>query len=299
MKSYRTLFFIFLIALLTPFIYSSLVLPMVRQFTASMIVEKVGFSEIKDKKPTFIKKIVTEDSITEIVSYLPSNILSEKNFNEKAAQDTIVYVEKIAQGENVYTFNPFARDGFDVDVKMVPRMKPYAENTVIFFSSSDPIPGVLEKKKGKYQLLTELIDQNKSFYWTEQIGKGAVSFLRHAEPKTFAHALPTTNNEELTVIQQLNMGFNVEIWKRSVRFQPEPPGIHFEDHERTLFGTSESLWNTFGRLLIVKQEGIPIQLLIDRLNNRVLSMKLNRSYYPFDEKAKAIYEGAPTEPIIK
>lgn len=299
MKSYRTLFFIFLIALLIPFIYSSLVLPIIRQYTASMIVEKVGFSEIKEKKPIFIKEIVTDYSKTHIVSYLPSSILSEKNFNEKAARDVIAYVEKIAQEKNVYTFNPFAKDGFDVDVTMIPRRTPPAENIVIIFSGSDPIPGILEKKKSKYQLLAELIDHKKSFYWTEPVGDGAVSFLRYAEPKTFAHALPTVDNEELSIIQQLNMGFNVEIWKRSVRFQPEPPGRHFEDHEKTLFGTSESLWNTFGRLLIVKQEGIPIQLLIDRLNNRVLSMKLNRSYYPFDEKAKAIYEGAPTEPIIK
>jgi hypothetical protein len=59
------------------------------------------------------------------------------------------------------------------------------------------------------------------------------------------------------------------------------------------------LFNSFGRLVVAKQEQIPEQLMQQLLDSHVLSRKTNRAFYPFDEKAKKIYENAPINPIIR
>ncbi len=287
-----------MVALLIPLIFW-FVPQVLLQIKVNSIAKNVGYGEIVNKKSNFTTEIKTTDSTTLVISYLPSEILTKDNFNDLAAQEAIAYVEKIAKEDSIFTFNPLAQEGPEISVKMMPGKMPPAEHIVILYSDSDPIPEVLEKQKKHYQLLSASIDQNKTFFWTERTENGSVSFLRFAESKTWAHGLPMEDNKELSVLQQLNMGFNIEIWKRSVRFIPVPPEIYLEDHEKTLFGAHESLWNTFGRIMVSKQEDTPIQLLIERLNKRSLSSKLNTAYYPYDEKAQAIYDYAPSEPIIK
>ncbi len=263
------------------------------------LVQNGGYSEIKGKAPTFRIDIKSADSTTHVLSYLPKEVLPREKFNVSAAEEAISNVEEIVKERNTFVFNPFARDGFEVSMKIVHKWHSGAEHYVFFISEKDPVPGILLNNQKNYPLLSDSIQNGKTFFWTQSLESGSVSFVRYAEPKTWQYGLPSIDNTPTTPIQQLNIGFNIEIWKRTAAFQPEPKELQFENHPETVFGANESLWNTFGQLMIAKQEGTPVSLMKWRHNNAALSEKRNRGYYPFDEKAQKIYNNAPVKAIIK
>lgn len=269
------------------------------QKNIDQIADKAEYPEIKGRTPVFKVDIKTDDSITHVISYLPENFLSKKNFHEKAASTTISYVENTAKKGNDFIFNPFFVGGSDVSVKLVPRISKHADNFVFFISDKEPVAKVLQKNSEKHVILADAIKDKDTFFFTTFRKDGATSFLRFTDDKIWKYGLPTENNKGITAIQQLNVGYNIEIWKRSTRITPVISIEAIPDHDNILFNASESLWNTFGQLVVAKQEQIPINLLQERYDSRRFSKLRNRAYYPFDEKARKIYENAQTDPIIR
>lgn len=263
------------------------------------LVQKGGYPEIVGRVPTFQKIIKTPDSTTNVLSYLPDSLLPEEKFNPDSASEAIAYVEKITQEKKTFKFNPFVRDGFEVGMKMIPRWKSGVEHYVFFISDKDPVPQILSNIAKDYPLLSESIKNKKTFFWTQLVDKGSVSFIRYAEPKTWQYGLPSVENIPLNSSQQLNIGFNIEIWKRTAAFITDPEDMRYDNHEDTVFRANESLWNTFGQLMTAKQEGTSKSLMKWRHNEHVLSEERNRKYYPFDEIAEEIYENAPTALIVR
>lgn len=259
---------------------------------------KANYPEIKNQTPTFSLDIRTNKSITHVISYLPKSLFSRENFDEQAAQNTIAYVEKIAGERNEFLFDPFATKGFQVHVKLVPRAT-QSENFVFFISEKESLPAILLNVKDESSLLSDSIKYNSTFFYTVSVAKGAASFLYFTEPKTVSNGFPTKAHQELTPLQQLNVGFNVEIWKRSAVVETIDKNEEIPNPEQTNLTTAESLWNTFGQLVIAKQEYVPLYLLQERLKKRIISIPRNRAYYPFDSKSQRIYQEAPTSPVIR
>ncbi len=262
------------------------------------LTTKGGYPEIKGKKPTFQVDIKTADSMTHVISYLPESLLPREKFHEDAAKKTIEYVEKIAKEKDTYTFNPYAQGGSVVTVTMTPVWKGYAENYVFLISGSDPIPQILDSTKSQFTLLSESLNEGRTFFWTQRLQNGSVSFLRFAEDKTWKNGLPTQDNEGINSIQQLNTGFIIEIWKRSVVFSSKDINAD-ANSKQIIFDVKESLWNTFGQTMAATQEGTPIEYMQHRFNNHPLSLKRNRAYYPFDKKVEIIHKNAPKAVIIR
>jgi hypothetical protein len=260
---------------------------------------KAHYPEIKGKTPVFRVDVQTADSINHILSYLPPEIIDRKNFDEEAARETISYVEQYAKQKNVYMFDPFAQNGFTVTVRLVPRRAAHSENFIYIISEKDPIPAILKSNNPQYSLLTDSLQEDKTFFWTEPVEAGSVTFLRFSEKNTWLRGLTSIYGPKLSIRQQLNLGFNIEIWKRSSLAQPEPANESFPDPDATLFGARESLWNTFGRLVPAKQENVSVEIMQTLLDKRILNKSLNRAFYPYDQKAHSLYEGAPKNPIIR
>ncbi len=269
------------------------------QKAVDQLADKAEYPEIEGRMPTFTVDVTTPDSTTHVLSYLPAKVLAKEDFDEKAAADVIAYVERFTKKEDTYILNPYATDGLTASMKLVPRWTSQAEHFVFLISDKEPIPSILEDSKDKFSLLSDSLDTNVTLFWTQPLTKGSVSFLRFTENKTWRYGLPTVNQEFLTTRQQLNVGFNIEIWKRSALFTHDFSQDNIVDHDKYIFDSSESLWNTFGQLVVAKQENIPIELMKQRFDKRILNRQINMAYYPFDQKSKELYENAPTSPIIK
>lgn len=292
-------FFLFLIALL--------ILPAFKiyqnykeQIIINKLVEKASYPEIKGKKPIFKFDIKTSHSITHVLSYIPSEVLSKEDFDEEAAEKVTENVEQIARERRVYQFNPYAEEGFDVSVKLVPAWNENAEHFVFLISKNEPIPAILQKTKDDYPLLSDSLKEGDTFFWTQPLKNGSVSFLRFAEPNTWKNGIPMVDNKALSTHQQLNLGFNIEIWKRATT-------MHVLSDEKSpknfqiSYISSESLWNTFGRLMVAAQQkkSTPEFLIKSTFDKRILSLKRNVAYYPYDSIAQSIYKNAPDSPILK
>lgn len=287
------------------FLIGVLIIPVIKlgsssylQYKFDSYFEKANYPEIKGRKPTFTVDIKTTNSTTHVYSFLPATILQKKNFDEMAASEVTSYVEKFAEKEQVFTFNPFAKDGFDVRARLTPRHSPPSENFVFLISDSDPIPGILEKNKEEYQVLYNSFKKRDTVFFTEPIDTGSVSFMHFTEGDTWSRGFPVDSSRPLSIIEQLNLGFNIEIWKRSVIINPDYANNLLKDHKPNLFIVKESLWNTFGRLVFAKQENTPYADIQARLEKN-LNRDLNIAHYPFDEISQKLYELAPLNPIIQ
>ena len=275
--------------------FTLIVIPkLINQKIVDDMVKKAEYPELVGKAPTFWLKVNTPSSTTYVLSYLPKTLLPREKFNESAAQAIITYVEQIAQKNLELKFNLYKNTNSLVETKLISRerSKNKRVNFVIIFSRAEPLPKKILDIRNQYRILSNALDLDGTFYWTEVGEHGATSFLRFAESNTFKYGLPTINNERLSPQQQVNFGFNVEIWKRS----STTPGT--EDSAKD-YDIRESLWNTFGQTVLAAQESIPISLMKERFSGGPISRMSPRLYYPLDEKSKKIYDGAPKIPVIR
>ena len=288
---------IFLLTLILSFMISFLP-KVIKQVKVNENVKKSNYPEISRKEPVFQVDIKTADSMTHVISYLPEKILPREKFHEDAARKVISYVEGLAQNDQNYTFNPNYEGGSENNVKLALK-RPNAENFVFFISPEDGVPKELVDKRNRYSLLNSSIAESRTFFFTQFKDKGSMTIIRFSESDTWKYGLPLANGKGIGATEKLNVGFNIEIWKRVVAIVPVDKAKYLPIYNSKVFDTSESLWNTFGQLVVAKQEGVSIELMQQRLNNRLLNRKRNRAYYLFDQKSKEIYVNAPTSPIIK
>lgn len=260
--------------------------------------QKAEFPEIKGKKATFYLTIKTADSLTHIISYLPPSILSRENLDERAAFETISYVEQFAKKGEVFSFNPLVKNGLVLNLNMFPRSK-NAENFVYLLSENDPVASIFKTRDKNDDLFEESIDYKKSFGKTVVHSNGSTSYIRIVDSETMRYGLPTADGQGINFLQQMNFVFNIELWKRSMRFALEDADKSVPDNTQTLLDASESLWNTFGQLTSAKQEKTPLLLMVQRLERGAINHVRNIAYYPYNEKAKLIYDNAPSDPIIR
>jgi len=272
---------------------------LVKQEMTNKLVEKASYPEIKGKQPTFQIDIQTDHSLTHVISYLPKEFLPVEKFHPHAAKIMIAYVEKIAREKTIYTVDPYLKNGSTVTVKFIPRNEQPTVNYVILISGDDPIPNILKSTSKNFSLLTQYIKKGQTFFWTIELSGGSTSFLRFSESSTWKYGLPTEKGQDFLPLQQLNEGFNIETWKRTLVAIPEPPNMRYKDHDTAIFEAEESLWNAFGQLITAAQEGTSIDLIAHQLNYRPQSFIYYRSYYQFDEKAEKIYFNAPRDPVIR
>lgn len=270
-----------------------------RNYHLNNVLEKTGYEEAKTRIPTFTTDIKTKRSITHVISYLPSSILSREQFHDAAAQKTIDYVEGIADKEAIYVFRPFISMSDEIGVKQVPRGSAFRENYVFMIPRDFPFPQNLIKKGLGSPTIYNSDRPDKTFFWTSFDDRGSVSILHFAESNTWRQGLPSKSNQFLSPIQQLNAGFNIEIWKRTVEYRLIPTKNKLVNNDNVLFYMSEIMWNTFGQLVLAKQEEVPTALMQWRLNETSFAKVKDLKYYPFDDKAKAIYDAAPNDRIIK
>ena len=290
---------LFFLAVIISIVGSKFIIGKLEQDFLNKQVIKAKYPELVGKKPTFRFDIKTSKSTTHVISYLSSEVINEENFDKKAAKEAIEYVESVAGEKLDLIFNPFLVNGIDVSIKFVPRGVTKNENFVFITSIYESLPQLILKESKNNMLLSDEIKNNKTFFITIYRKDGATSFLRVADTQSWKNSIPTVGGRDLTPIQQLNLGFNIEIWKRAtqVKFSTKlaytPKNIDISSH------TSESLYNTFGRLMVIKQEQIPLVLMQKAMDNRVLSNERNRALYPFDHIAKKIYEHAPTGKVVR
>lgn len=295
---YLRIFFLFFFSVFVA-LASQAVVAFYQQYRVDSFLQRAEFPEYKGKKPTFQADLKTLNSTTQVVSFLPENLLSEKNFDVDAAQKTIEYVDAISRNQEELVFDPFAQDGLVVRARLLPKTKAKVENIVVILSKDDPIPPALVRDMDKFPVFTQQYKDRKTFALTRKISGGFATFIYFSEPETWKYGIPTRDGRTLTPKQQLNTLFNIEIWKRSVNLVLLDESVIIENKEYVIFTTLESVWNTFGQLVVAKQENTPIPLMKTRLDNRILSQKRNRAYYPFDEIAEKIYKNAPQNPIIR
>lgn len=258
------------------------------------LLEKGEYPEIKGRTPNFSTDIKTSRSTTHVISYLLADLLPKEKFHSEAGKAVIDYVEKIAEEKNSYTFNPFLNKTTEIEVRLSPRGKALRENFVFLVPDKFILPTKLLKSEQNYPTLSDSINSGRTFFWTRFADKGSITIMRFSESNTWKYGLPPAIPPGISPLQQLNEGFNIEIWKRSV--SPILVNDHNHNYDEYAF---ESIWNTFGQLVVAKQENVSILLMKQRLNNSTLSREKDMRYYPFDQKAQAIYENAPTDPIIR
>jgi len=264
------------------------------------LVAQGGYPEIKGKLPTFNTDIVTSYSTTHVISYLPKSLLGKNNFDEKAAKNTIGFVEKIATKEYSFTLSPSATTSAEIRVVLERRTIKGYNNFVFLVSDIDPLPKLLSDIQNQFPALHTAMAGHKTFFWTTSL-KGVnvfITFLHFSEDQTWQYGLPTERNEKFTALQQLNEGFNLELWRRATVAAPYARNEKNVDVPK-LFAARESLWNTFGQLTTAKQEGTPLSLMKERFKRRTINGGVNNIYYPLDDKALQIYLLAPTNPILR
>jgi len=291
----KTLFFFILFLLFTTIV----IWQIYNQSSLHNLLNKALYPEMKSRMPTFIATVRTDRSSTHVISYLPSSVLPENKFHEEAAAALITYIEHVAEeGEN-FSLNPNNIGDNEISILLTPRFSPKSENFVVLIGPTDPIPSILKTQLDDPSLFAQLLRERKSFGITHFLENGAVSFIRYSEDKTWQYALPREEDHPLGYLQQLNLVFNIESWKRTTVLSPRGSIEHIPNKNKVLFDAGESLWNTFGRLLASSQESIPDYLMQERLQKRTLSKTWNISYYPYDQKAERIYKNAPKEAVIK
>lgn len=286
-------FFLFLAGSLFVLLYKS-VIKLNTQININRLVEAAGYPEIKGREPTFHIVIKTKRSITHVFSYLPTSVLDRGDFDEKAAEKVINFVEDIAQEHKVLLVGPYANQKEKKKVTLVPRVA-RGEHFVFFVSDKEPYAKVFHVAKYNNEIYSN--PYNKTFFRTISGSAGSTTLAYITEWNTWKKGLPLIGDRFLTPHQQMNVGFNVEIWKRSSVAVLMPSSVSNKGSGNFSFDASETLWNTFGRVVVIKQERGDISVLEERLNGGILSKTYNVAFYPFDNITQTIYKNSSEEPL--
>lgn len=263
----------------------------IEQQTVDKLVTDGGYPELKGHIPTFRHEVVTDDSITHIMSFLPESILPKDKFDKDGYAATIAYEEEIAGGKPQFTWS--VREGQPAVTEQYISSKDGEQKRVKYVfltSSSEPVPQTLKSQSEdpKFSALADAIKNGSTYFWTSNSdSKGSSSFLRWSEPNSFKFGPPTeVVNTPLSILEQLNYGLTLEGWISSGRLEPY-------DYEAT-----ESLKQLGAQLIMNGSRGRSESLLQQRWGK--LISKASELLYPSkSQKLIDIHNGAPRVTPIK